>query len=190
MTMDDPEEGGSEAEPNSSQMQADLTPKLEQKYFDREMCYAPPKKPGKSRLKLCNTILLVPESPMSPPEHERGPSLDTPLVQPVIGDFHASYHFQNTRAYENVSEVLYSGCMVCGRSADATKREKVDWYVTRSKPRGEPKYITRMRREAYENGLNAGAFLFIKPAVWRHDDNHISYRSGNYAWYIAYVLDC
>ena len=26
-------------------------------------------------------------------------------------------------------------------------------------------YITKIRREAYENGLNAGAFLFITPAV-------------------------
>ena len=66
---------------------------------------------------------------------------------------------------ENVSEVLYTGCMVCGCSADAIKKEKVDWYVSRSKPRGEPEYITKIRREAVENGLNAGAFLFITPAV-------------------------
>ena len=55
--------------------------------------------------------------------------------------------------------------MVCGRSSEAIEREKVEWYVARYKPRGEPEYITRIRREAYENGLNAGAFLFITPAV-------------------------
>ena len=91
-------------------------------------------------------------------------SVDTPLVQPVIGDFHASYHVQNTKPYENVREKLYTGCMVCGRSANTIKKEKVDWYVSRSKPRGEPEYITRIRKEAYEIGLNACAFLFITPA--------------------------
>ena len=55
--------------------------------------------------------------------------------------------------------------MVCGRPADAIKKEKVYWYVSRSKPRGKPEYITRIRREAYENGLNAGSFHFITPAV-------------------------
>ena len=93
--------------------------------------------------------------------------MDTPLMQPVMGAFHASYHVQNTRPYENISEKLHSGCMVCGRSSETIKREKVEWYVARSKPRGEPEYITRIRREAYENGLNAGAFLFITPAVRR-----------------------
>ena len=37
--------------------------------------------------------------------------------------------------------------------------------MRRSTPRGEPEHITRLRREAYENGLNAGCFLFITPAV-------------------------
>ena len=91
--------------------------------------------------------------------------MDTPVIQPVMGGFHVSYRVQNTRPYDNVSRRLYSGCMVCGRSSEAIKKEKVEWYVTRSKPRGEPEYITRIRREAYENGLNAGAFLFITPAV-------------------------
>ena len=78
----------------NSQTQTDVTPKLDHKYFDKEMCYAPPKKTGKSRIELCKTLLPVPESPMSPPDHERGPSLDTPLMQPVFGGFHASYHVQ------------------------------------------------------------------------------------------------
>ena len=43
--------------------------------------------------------------------------------------------------------------------------EKMKWYMQRSTPRHEPGYITRLRKEAYENGLNAGCFLFITPAV-------------------------
>ena len=78
------------------------------------------------------------ESPMSPPEHERGPSVDTPILQPTSSDFHASYHVQNTVPYQNVSEVRYTGCMVCGRSVDSIKDEKVKWYMQRSTPRDEP----------------------------------------------------
>ena len=63
----------------SSSGQLDVvTPKLDDKYFDRKMCYAPPKAIEKSRIELCNTLLSVLESPMSPPVHESGPSLDTP----------------------------------------------------------------------------------------------------------------
>ena len=165
MTLDDPEEDEMGAGPSSSRAQADVTPKLDHKYFDNEICYAPPKKFGKTRIELCNTLLPVLGSPMSPPEHERGPSQDTPLIQPVMGAFHASFHVQNTKPYENDSEVLYTGCMVCGRSADAIKKEKVDRYVSKSKPRGEPEYITKIRRKAYKNVLNGGAFLFVTPAV-------------------------
>ena len=79
MTVDEPTEDEPEAGPSSSQTQTDVTPRLDHKYFDNEMCYAPPKKTGKSRIELCKTLLPVPESPMSPPDHERGLSMDTPL---------------------------------------------------------------------------------------------------------------
>ena len=165
MTVDESVEDEPVAGLSSTQMREDVTPKLDHKYFDKEMCFAPPKKAGKSRIEICKTLLPVPDSPMSPPDHERGQCVDTPLMKPVLGGFHASYHVQNTRPYENVSENLYSGCMVCGRSSEAIKKEKVEWYVARSRPRGEPEYTTKIKREAYENGLNAGAFLFITPAV-------------------------
>ena len=138
MTMDEPEEDESEVRPSSSRTQAHVTPKLDHKYFDKEMCYAPPKELGKSRIEICNTILPVLESPMSPPDHEKGPSLDTPLVQPITSDFHASYHVQNTMPYQNVSEIRYTGCMVCGRSVDAIKSEKVEWDMQRSTRQKSP----------------------------------------------------
>ena len=151
--------------PSTSQVEEGVIPKLGLKYFDREMCYAPPRKFEKKRIELCNTIMPVLESPMSPPEHERGPSMDTPLVQPISSNFHASYHVQNTVPSQNVGEVRCTGCMVCSRSVDTIKNEKVKWYMQRSLPRDEPEDITRLRKEAYENGLNAGCFLFITPAM-------------------------
>ena len=55
--------------------------------------------------------------------------------------------------------------MVCGRSVEAIKKEKVEWCMRQSTPRNEPQHITRLRREAYENELNAVSFLFSAPAV-------------------------
>ena len=37
--------------------------------------------------------------------------------------------------------------------------------MRRSTPQSEPEHVKRLRREAYENGLNAGCFLFITPPV-------------------------
>ena len=65
MTMDEPEDEA-RAGPSTSQMEEGMTPKLGLKYFDREMCYAPPRKFEKKRIDLCNTIMPVLESPMSP----------------------------------------------------------------------------------------------------------------------------
>ena len=153
------------AGPSTSRASAETTPKLDHKYFDLERCYAPSKRAGKSRIEVCSTMLPVAESRLSPPDHERGPSQDTPLVQPVTGGFHASYHIQNTRPYDNLSRQLCTSCMVCGKAVDEIKEEKISWYMERSTHRGEPEYITKLRREAYVNGLNAGSLLFIAPAV-------------------------
>ena len=55
--------------------------------------------------------------------------------------------------------------MVCGRARDEIKDEKVRWYMERSTPHGEPEHITKLRRETYINGMNAGSLLSIAPAV-------------------------
>ena len=47
MTMDEPVEDELEAGPSSAQVRTDITPKWDHRYFDKEMCYAPPKKAGK-----------------------------------------------------------------------------------------------------------------------------------------------
>ena len=144
--------------PSSSKPHEENTPasKLGFKYFDKEMCYAPLRQNGKSSIEICKTLLPVLDSPMSPPQHEKGPSLNTPLTQTTQAEFHASNHVQNTMPYQNVSEIRYTGCMVCDRSVDAIMNEEVEWYM---------QHITRLRKEVYENGLNAGCFLFITPAV-------------------------
>ena len=181
--------------PSTSNLCGEVTPacKLGQKYFDQEICYAPPGQNGKSRIEICRTLLPVLDLPISPPQHERGPTLNTPLVQPTVSGFHASYHVQNTRPYQKISEVRYTGCMVCGRSVDAIKKEKVEWYMRRYTPQSEPDYVTRLSGEAYENGLTAGCFLFITPECRRlspvtYDSDYIRRRSGLCARYPTNLL--
>ena len=85
------------AGPSSSRPVPPITPKLGFKYFDEKLYYAPSRKREKTKNELCNTILPVLESPMSHPEHERWPSLDTPMQQSVDTNFHASCEIQNVQ---------------------------------------------------------------------------------------------
>ena len=126
------------AAPSGAQAIPPSTPKLGFEYFNKEMCLATSKKQRKSRVELCTTVLRVLESPLSPPDHEREPSMDTPLVQSTTGALYASYHLQNTRPYRKVSENLHTGCMVCGKSTDQIKQEKIHWYMKKSTPASEP----------------------------------------------------
>ena len=79
------------AGPSSSRPVSPTTPNLGFKYFDKKLCYAPSRKREKAKIELCNTILPVLESPMSPREHERGTSLDTLMMQSADDSFYASY---------------------------------------------------------------------------------------------------
>ena len=85
--------------PSSVPSDAQTTPKLDKTYFDEKLCYAPSRGNTKRRIELCKTILPVLESPLSPPAHERGPSMDTPVIQPESSGFHASFHIQNALPY-------------------------------------------------------------------------------------------
>ena len=154
-------------EPGPSSVPSDVqtTPKLDKTYFDEKLCYAPSRGNTKRRIELCKTILPVLESPLSPPAHERGPSMDTPVIQPENSGFHASFHIQNALPYTDISSQRSTSCMVCGKSVDEIKSIKINKYMEVSTPRSEPAYITALRKEAYINGLNAGSLLFFAPAV-------------------------
>ena len=73
------------AGPSSVRPVPPSTPKLGVEYFSKEMCLAASKKQRKSKVELCATVLPVLESPLSPPDHERGPSIDTPLCSQPLG---------------------------------------------------------------------------------------------------------
>ena len=90
---------------------------------------------------------------------------ETTLAPPLSAEFRASYHIRKTDPYENMSIKRNTGCMVRGRSMDAIKDESANWYMKRSAPSHEHKYVTKLRREEYVTGFNAGSFLFLPPAV-------------------------
>ena len=123
--LDDETEAGS----SSSRPVPPVTPKLGFKYLDKKLCYAPCRKIEKAKIDLCNTILPVLESPMSPPEHEKGPSLDTPMPQSAGNNFRASYYIQSVQPYADLSNQRCLSCMVCGKSVDEIKQEKMDLYM-------------------------------------------------------------
>ena len=164
MTMEGMEDE-CEAGPSSAQPVLPSTPKLDLGYFDEKICYAPPRKIEKTKIELCKTLLPVLESPASPPEHEKGPVMDTPMHHSVSDNFHASFHIQDVLPYADLSKQRCQSCIVCGKSIDDIQQEKINWYMERSTPRSEPAYITALRREAYSNWLNAGSLLFLAPAV-------------------------
>ena len=126
---------------------------------------SPPRGNVKRRIELCKTILPVAESPMSPPALERGHSQDTPLLQAESSVFQWSYHIQGSLPYADISTQKCTSCMVCGKSVDEIKAQKVKTYMELSTPRSEPACISALRKEADTNGLNAGSLLLIAPAV-------------------------
>ena len=153
------------AGPSTSQPQEDRTPKLDKRYFDEQMCYAPQRGPSKWAMELCRFLIPVEVSPLSPPPHKRGPTMETLVMQPVSGVFRAPFHIQDSMPYDNESEKRCRGCLVCGRSVESIKMEKVNDYMRRPTPPYEPKGIKDLRRGAYPNGSNAGTLLFVTPSV-------------------------
>ena len=99
---------------STSQPQVDRTLKLDKRYYAEKMCYAPQRGPSKSAIELCRTLIPVEVSPMSPPPHERGPTMETPVMQVVSLTFRVIFHIQDSVPYDNVSEKRCKGCLVCG----------------------------------------------------------------------------
>ena len=72
--------------------------------------------------------------------------------------FRASYHIQSSQPYADLSSQRCLNCMVCGMSVDEIKEQKTKWYMDRATPRGEPAYITHIRRVAYMGSTPAAYF--------------------------------
>ena len=90
--------------PSTSHPKEVNTPKFDGRYFDEKVCYARPRGPSGCAMEFCRTLIPVEDSPLSPPPHEKGPTTETPLIQPVSGTIRDSFHMQVSKPYDNVSE--------------------------------------------------------------------------------------
>ena len=83
------------------------------------------------RRTLCRGSIYVTPSfqslthPCLRPQHERGPSVETPLPPQVSGTFRGSFHMQNARSYDNLSTTRCTSCMICGKTVDEINDDKV-----------------------------------------------------------------
>ena len=84
------------ARPTTSQQPEDRTPKLDKRFFDEKMYYDRQRGPSKCAMELCRTLIPVEDSPMSPTPQEKGPTMETPVMQPVSRTFRASFHIQDS----------------------------------------------------------------------------------------------
>ena len=121
----------------------------------------------KTKIELYKTLLSVLESPASPPEHEKGPVLDTPMHHSVSDNFHASFHIQDVLPYADLSKQRCQSCIGCGKSIDDIKQEKINWYMERSTPKSVQLISQLFEEKPTQMGLMPAAYFFWHPQCRR-----------------------
>ena len=71
MTIGNPEEEMT-AGPSTALSSSSIIPKFDRRYFDEMLCYAPRRGAMMTKIELCKNLLLIIDSPVSPPAQERG----------------------------------------------------------------------------------------------------------------------
>ena len=132
------------AGPNTSQTCAGVFPNIA-KYISTKRRVTPLSKKTPEKKFNCARQSLQSQIHPSPPPHEKGPVVDTPIGQSSDSSSRAAYYIQNTKSYQNVSEVRYIRCLFCGFSVDATRRENLDFYMQRCTPKDELETVTSLR---------------------------------------------
>ena len=66
---------------------------------------------------------------------------------------------------EQPNDVLYSGCIVCGKSFQAIKEEVALGYLENTLNPGETCEQRQSRRRAFEAGMEAGSFILVPRGV-------------------------
>ena len=121
----------------------------------------------------CSQIDPVPYSPMSPPLADQHPNY--PLQEHAYDDQAESHWARNqhiTGLGISVSgmcgqpnDVLYGGCVVCGKSFQAIKEEVTLGYLESTHVPGETSEQRKSRRRAFQAGIKAGSFIIIPRGV-------------------------
>ena len=116
----------------------------------------------------CSKLEPLPESPQSPPPHERGyrPAPEMPhwgqeeiYWPPYSHITGVAVKMSGHCGEQNL--VQHGDCLVCGKSADIIQEEVTFNYLEKTHRAGES-YETRQRqRHAFQAGMQAGAFVLV-----------------------------
>ena len=116
----------------------------------------------------CSKLTPMPDSPQSPPPHEKGhqaapqpPQWDQdepfwPWNSHITG---VAVRTSGTCGMQNL--VQHGDCLVCGKSADIIHEEVTFDYLERTHRAGESYETRQRRRHAFQAGMQAGAFVLI-----------------------------
>ena len=160
-------------------------PTFEEKYFDLARGNGPVSRNNRIKsnhpLNICRNLVPQVDTPLSPPEQDRGPRYscgardNTPPSITTSMKAVAS-HFDEMYLAESPSLVSYSDCIICGKPVQQIQEETVNEYLDRTMTVGETLAETHARRRAFLDGMNAGAFLLMPGGV-----SQAAARDGN--WY-------
>ena len=121
----------------------------------------------------CSQIDLVPYSPMSPPLIDQFPNYaprDNDHVVQAEPQWARNQHITGLGLSASglcgqPNDVLYSGCVVCGKSFQAIKEEVTLGYLESTHIPGETYEQRQSRRRAFEAGKKAGSFIIVPRGV-------------------------
>ena len=121
----------------------------------------------------CSQIDPVSYSPMSPPLIDQFPNYaprDNDLEVQAESQWAKNQHITGLGISASglcgqPNDVLYSGCVVCGKSFQAIKEEVTLGYLESTHIPGETYEQRQSRRRAFEAGMKAGSFIIVPRGV-------------------------
>ena len=121
----------------------------------------------------CAQVQLIPETPQSPPDHEKGPN--TVFADDRWSSYQANRESEQAHitgvavstsgVCSNPNYVARSDCYVCGKSFESIKVEITLDYLERTHMPGEIDSARMRRWDSYEAGMSAGSFILIPGGV-------------------------
>ena len=151
-------------------------PTFGEKYFDLALGNGPVSRNSRVKanhpIKLCRNLVPQMDTPLSPPEKDRGPQYlySTPScsLSSIATSMEAvTSHFDGMTLAESPSLHGCSDCIICGKPVQQIQEETVNDYLDETVMVGESLAETQARRRAFLDWMNAGTFLLMPGGVSR-----------------------
>ena len=137
------------------------------------MCNYPPldtpRPISQQPIDICSQLDPLPDTPQSPPAHERGPNFNhwTDRWEEEQSQYQPENQLIRGVAVGtsgicgNPNQIYQGDCVVCDKSFDSIKKEITFDYLERTHMTDE-KYLARLRRrKAFQAGMAAGSFILV-----------------------------